>query len=67
MGNESIYPSVAESTDIENAGGLEDKLEVNGVVKYADVPPSAASFVESLRDIGYSLKHAIADIVDNSV
>ena len=39
----------------------------NSEVEYADIPPSAASFIESLRDIGYSLKHAIADIVDNSI
>ncbi|SCE78320.1 Histidine kinase-, DNA gyrase B-, and HSP90-like ATPase [Micromonospora coriariae] len=29
--------------------------------------PSAASLVESLRDFGYSLETALADIVDNSV
>lgn len=29
--------------------------------------PSAASFMESLRDIGYSLETAIADILDNSI
>lgn len=29
--------------------------------------PSATSFLESLRDIGYSLETAIADILDNSI
>ncbi len=29
--------------------------------------PSAASFMESLRDIGYSLETAVADILDNSI
>jgi hypothetical protein len=29
--------------------------------------PSASSFLESLRDIGYSLETAVADILDNSI
>ncbi|WP_114285645.1 ATP-binding protein [Candidatus Halocynthiibacter alkanivorans] len=32
-----------------------------------DVTPHAASLVESLRDIGYSLDTALSDIIDNSV
>jgi hypothetical protein len=32
-----------------------------------DLQPSAASLVMSLRDLGYSLETAIADIVDNSI
>jgi len=31
------------------------------------LPPSAASLSESMRDLGYSLETAIADIVDNSI
>jgi hypothetical protein len=31
------------------------------------IPPKASSLIESLRDIGYSLKAAIADIIDNSI
>jgi hypothetical protein len=31
------------------------------------VPPNAAALVESMRDIGYSLDSALADIVDNSI
>ena len=31
------------------------------------LPPSAASLSESMRDLGYSLATAIADIVDNSI
>ena len=31
------------------------------------VPPRAASFSESMRDIGYSLETAVADIIDNSI
>jgi hypothetical protein len=31
------------------------------------IPPKASSLIESLRDIGYSLKAAVADIIDNSI
>lgn len=31
------------------------------------LPPSAASLTASLRDLGYSLESAIADLIDNSV
>lgn len=31
------------------------------------LPPSAASLTASLRDIGYSLETAIADLIDNSI
>jgi len=31
------------------------------------LPPSASSLSESMRDLGYSLETAIADIVDNSI
>ena len=30
-------------------------------------PPLASSLIESMRDIGYSFKTAIADIIDNSI
>ncbi len=30
-------------------------------------PPRASSHIEALRDIGYSLKSAVADIIDNSI
>ncbi len=32
-----------------------------------NLPPSAASLSESMRDLGYTLSTAIADIVDNSI
>ncbi len=32
-----------------------------------EVPPKASVLVESLRDIGYSLQTAIADVIDNSL
>lgn len=31
------------------------------------LPPAAASLIESMRDLGYSLATAVADIVDNSI
>src|SRR5688572_19225035 len=30
-------------------------------------PPKPAAMIEALRDIGYSLEAAVADIIDNSV
>lgn len=36
-------------------------------MKHTVVRPSAAVLVESLRDIGYSLETAVADIIDNSI
>ncbi|MCQ3828462.1 ATP-binding protein [Microbulbifer elongatus] len=35
--------------------------------EYISVDPSPASLVESMRDIGYSMESAVADIVDNSI
>lgn len=33
----------------------------------ADATPHAASLIEGLRDIGYSLETALADVIDNSI
>lgn len=35
--------------------------------KYVQVIPSASRVVENMRDIGYSLTQAVADLVDNSI
>lgn len=32
-----------------------------------DLPPSPISLIQSLRDIGYSIQTAVADIIDNSI
>lgn len=32
-----------------------------------ELPPRASALVESLRDVGYSLQTALADVVDNSI
>ena len=34
---------------------------------YIELPPSPTSLAESLRDIGYSMPTAIADLIDNSI
>lgn len=36
-------------------------------MKYENVPPAAYSLMESTRSVGYSLKEAVADIIDNSI
>lgn len=36
-------------------------------MKYQNIPPAAYSLMESTRSVGYSLKEAIADIIDNSI
>lgn len=33
----------------------------------AELPPKASAKVEAMRDIGYSLESAVADIIDNSI
>ncbi len=35
--------------------------------KQLELAPRASSLVESLRDVGYSLKTALADVIDNSI
>ncbi|TQV61690.1 MAG: ATP-binding protein [Halothiobacillaceae bacterium] len=35
--------------------------------RHADATPHAASLIEGLRDIGYSLETALSDIIDNSI
>lgn len=34
---------------------------------YVELPPRASTLIESLRDMGYSLSTALADIIDNSI
>ena len=38
-----------------------------GRMRIVEIPPKPSSLVESMRDIGYSLGTALADIVDNSI
>jgi signal transduction histidine kinase len=35
--------------------------------KHVSLPPHPGAMIEALRDIGYSLEAAIADLVDNSL
>ena len=38
-----------------------------GITREEEIPPRASVLVESLRDIGYSLQTAVADVIDNSL
>ena len=38
-----------------------------GSVREQEIPPRASVLVESLRDLGYSLQTAVADVIDNSL
>ena len=42
-------------------------MTARGSVREQEIPPRASVLVESLRDLGYSLHTAVADIVDNSL
>ncbi len=42
-------------------------MKETGASRWADATPHASALIEGLRDIGYSLETAIADIIDNSV
>ena len=35
--------------------------------EYLNIQPSPISLIESLREIGYSMETAIADMMDNSI
>ena len=35
--------------------------------KKVEIPPRASSMIESMRDVGYSLQTAVADLIDNSI
>jgi len=37
------------------------------IMREISLPPKASSLAESMRDIGYSLEAAMADIIDNSI
>ena len=51
----------------------EEQLQIGFIVypassiRSADATPHASALVESLRDLGYSLDTALADIIDNSI
>lgn len=46
---------------------LEKPVSNNAQTRTADATPHAAALIESLRDIGYSLESALADIIDNAI
>ena len=43
------------------------RAETDGTIEEQELPPRASVLVESLRDIGYSLQTALADVIDNSL
>ncbi|WP_197685766.1 ATP-binding protein [Brevirhabdus pacifica] len=48
----------------------DDKFDRNGEMRgkrQADATPHAASLIEGMRDFGYTLETAMADIIDNSI
>lgn len=42
-------------------------VEIPKDISYEKIEPDAAALIESLRDIGYTMSTALADIVDNSL
>ena len=42
-------------------------MRVDATITERELPPRASVLVESLRDIGYSLQTALADVIDNSL
>ncbi len=45
---------------------VQGKLQIKGK-RQADATPHAASLIEGMRDFGYTLETAMADIIDNSI
>jgi hypothetical protein len=43
------------------------KAATSGTIRTREAAPHAAMLIESMRDIGYSLETALADIIDNSI
>lgn len=39
----------------------------SGLTRHREVAPRAAALIEGMRDIGYSLETAVADVIDNSI
>lgn len=42
-------------------------MSSSGIARTEDATPQAAALIEGLRDLGYSLDSALADIIDNSI
>ena len=42
-------------------------MTATGIAREEEIPPRASVLIESLRDIGYSLQTAVADVIDNSL
>ena len=66
------YPDDDESPDDESTNDftkdeLTDDKSTDDESTYRENPPDPSIILESLRDIGYTLEMAIADIIDNSI
>lgn len=61
-----ILESCHEEYLILNSGAPEIPLPSPGL-EGEEVAPRAGVFIEAMRDIGYSLESAVADIIDNSI
>lgn len=49
-----------------DSGHISEQV-AGGIEWTEELPPKASAMIEAMRDIGYSLESAIADIVDNSI
>lgn len=52
---------------MDTDGGYLTKRAGGDIGSIEELPPKASAMVEAMRDIGYSLESAIADIIDNSI
>lgn len=48
-----------------NSSSLSDVAQKSEAME--ELPPKASAMIEAMRDIGYSLESAVADIIDNSI
>jgi len=48
------------------SGHLHEPVDA-GTPEVEELPPKASAMIEAMRDIGYSLESAVADIIDNSI
>lgn len=64
-----MFPGVHPNTPsrIPTHARADGKQESESRMSYIDAPPKASILIESMRDIGYSLDTALADVMDNSI
>lgn len=52
---------------MDTVSGHVDEPEAADIAGVEELPPKASAMIEAMRDIGYSLESAVADIIDNSI